>query len=272
MKKLILVFVIVCGLCYYFLGTKKDKPVLIVGMECDYAPNNWEEKRPTDSNMPLINHEGFYAEGYDLQIAKLVADELGYNLKVKKIGWNDLIDSLLNREIDAIFSGMLDTDERKQRIAFTNTYEISRTEYAVVVNTESKYADAKTFRDLYGIKMVGQRGTNLDSCIDQIPGAIREKPVETVSEMLTSLLTGKVDGIIINYDTGESYCHAYKNLRLIRFPEGEGFVLGFNGICAGLRKKDKVLLEKINNVLGGLSKRQRQKIMDHTILRVWENQ
>ncbi|MBQ6113495.1 MAG: transporter substrate-binding domain-containing protein, partial [Synergistaceae bacterium] len=90
---------------------KTSKQVLRIGVECDYAPNNWEEKEPTDFNVPLSNFSGLYAEGYDIQMAKLVADKLNFNLEVKKIAWENLIPALQNGEIDAIFSGMLDTEE-----------------------------------------------------------------------------------------------------------------------------------------------------------------
>lgn len=45
-----------------------------VGMECAYAPNNWQESEATDSNVPVENVAGAYAEGYDVQIAKAIAD------------------------------------------------------------------------------------------------------------------------------------------------------------------------------------------------------
>ena len=58
---------------------------------------------------------------------------------------------------------------------------------------------------------------------------------------------------------------------VIRFPKGEGFKFDYKGICAGVRKKDKLLLDEINNALRKLSKRDRQRIMDRTIAREWEN-
>ena len=56
MKKYIFLSVIVviaALLCYVFQGSKDEtsKHVLRVGVECDYAPNNWEEKTPTDFNV-----------------------------------------------------------------------------------------------------------------------------------------------------------------------------------------------------------------------------
>ena len=247
---------------------KTSKQVLRIGVECDYAPNNWEEKEPTDFNVPLSNFSGLYAEGYDIQMAKLVADKLNFNLEVKKIAWENLIPALQNGEIDAIFSGMLDTDQRKELVAFTEPYEVHKTEYVVVVNKNSPYADAERLTDFHGAKFTGQKDTNLYASISQLPGAIAEPAVDTVPEMLDKVISGKVDGIVINLDTGRSYEAAHSVLKVIKFPEDEGFVIGFTGICAALRKDDTELLERINKILDDLKRSERQKIMDDTVARL----
>lgn len=276
MKKYLFIAVIaLCVSLFVYFNREPKKvdlvPVLRVGVECDYPPNNWEEKFSSAFNVPVSNHEGFYADGYDVQIAKLTAGELGMTLELKKVSWNDLLPSLKNGEIDAVFSGMLDTVERRKTVAFSEPYEVKETEYAVLVNKESPYYNARTFNDFKGAKIIAPRGTNLDSVIEQIPGAIHAKPTETVQDMLNAVSGNKVDGAVVNLDTGFSYEMAGVNLRLIRFPKGEGFKLGFHGICAGLRKKDTALLNKINIALSNISVSQRRKIREDVSLRMWES-
>ena len=276
MKKYIaLLVLVVCTFIFaYFGGGKKEKHtqfILRIGVECDYEPNNWEEKSPTDSNVPLANHEGYYAEGYDIQIAKLVAEKIGAALEVNKIPWNSLISSLQKGEIDAIFSGMLDTQERRRSIAFTETYELNETEYAVIVNTSTPYVMAEKLTDFKGAKFTAQRGTNLYAAISQLPGAIALPAVATVADMLVAVTSGKADASILNLDTARSYELTYKNLKVIRFPEDKGFKLGFSGICAGLRKNDSALIYRINEALNTISKSERRKIMDKTVSRLFRN-
>ena len=276
MKKYIALAVIaLCAAVYFNMSQTTEKPTKVktfrIGVECDYAPNNWEEKKPSDFNAPVSNHEGYYADGYDIQIAKLAANHLGAELIVRKIKWEDLIPALQNGEIDAIFSGMLDTEERHKQIAFTNTYEVKETEYVVVVNTDSLYADAEKLTDFTGAKFLCQKDTNLYASIAQIPGAVALPAVETVPEMLRNLTSGKADATVINLDTGHSYEATYSNLKVIRFPENEGFNVGFHGICAGVRKKDTDLLNQINIMLKQLPQSERQKIMDSTISRLWKD-
>ena len=96
-------------------------------------------------------------------------------------------------------------------------------------------------------------------------------PVNSISDMLENVVNFKVDGIIFDSDTGSSYERMYTNLKLITFPEGEGFKLGFTGVCAGVRKGDKELLDNINKAIANIPIRERKRIMDRIVSRMWEN-
>lgn len=277
MKKytILLLLIVICVFAFAHFGGEKEKTpaklVLRIGVECDYVPNNWEERSPTDFSVPIKNHEGYHADGYDIQIAKLVAEKLGAVLEVYKIPWNSLITSLQKGEIDAIFSGMLDTKGRRRTISFTETYEVSKTEYAVIVNVNSFYANAKKITDFRGAKFTAQKSTNLYSAISQIPGAITLPAVDTVPDMLLAVTTGNADGSVINLDTGHSYELTYRNLKVIRFPENEGFRLDFSGICAGVRKNDTALAYRMNEALSTITRGERRRIMDGVISRILAN-
>lgn len=260
-----------------FSFTKADekpmpaKPLLIVGVECDYVPNSWEESMPSAHNHPIANIQGSYAEGYDIQIAKLVASKLDYDLEVRKIAWNDLLPSLNNGDIDAIFSSMLDTEERRKIAAFSEPYEVNKIEYGIIIDSLSPYITAKTLSDFSGAKIIGEKGTRLDEVIDQIPNVTHFKPSNTVPGMIDAVLDGHVDGAVIDIDTGHFYELMNKNLTLIKFSENEGFKLGFHGVCAGVRKKDKELLHKINVALYGIDHSERKRIMDSVSSRMITN-
>ena len=270
MKKYVLLLLVVCLLGYYAHEHFGEKKTLRIGVECDYAPNNWLEDHPTDTNLPIANDPGHYAEGYDIQIAKLVAEEMNASVEVVKIGWNDLLPALKRGEIDAVFSGMLDTSSRRMDADFSETYDVARTEYTIAVNKASSYAGAEELSDFSGARIVAQKGTNLDAAIDQIDGVVHMPPVNTVSDMLKMVVENEADGTVINFDTGQTYERKYDNLKVIRFPEGKGFHLDFNGICAGVRKGNAKLLESINNALLKISSRERHRIMDRTIARAFQ--
>ena len=273
MKKFFLIAVLLLSASLY-VGMRyaaDSGRVLRVGVECDYAPNNWEENQPTAFNVPLANKEGAYAEGYDIQIAKIVAHSIGAKLEVKKIAWEDLIPALIRREIDVIFSAMLDTSERRKVINFTDTYEDRVTEYAILVQKNGAYTNSKKLTDFEGARFVGQEGTNLDVAIDQIPGVIHLPPVTTAHQMIDKLNKKEADGIITDFEIMNTYVRTYPHLKAIRLPKDETFVFDYTGVCAGVRKQDKELTKKINDALKQISQNERQRIMDRSIAKEWDS-
>ena len=134
---------------------------LRVGMECAYAPNNWQESEASDTNVPIENVPGAYAEGYDVQIARIIADQLGLELVVVKMDWDGLIEALNQGQIDAIIAGMADTESRKEAINFTSPYH--ETVYALMVNAGTQYENATSLADFNGASVLGQKDTALNN-------------------------------------------------------------------------------------------------------------
>jgi len=272
MKKYIFFLFLICVSIYISLRHFSEEAlVLCVGSECNYPPNNWEEVKSSDSNVPISNKEGFYAEGYDIQIAKLVAEKMGAKLEVKKISWQYLIEALNKREIDVIFSGMLDTTIRKQTISFSDFYDIHSASYNIIVRRDGKYAGAKTLKDFIGARFMTPQNTKLDWAAAQIKGAIRLPPAPNIQEIFEKLKKNDIDATIIDSDMARTYERVFPDFMSVKFSEGEGFKFDFTGICAGVRKGDIKLQKKINDALQSISKRERQRIMDQTILKTWNN-
>lgn len=236
----------------------EERLQLRVGMECDYAPSNWQEDTATDTNVPIENLPGFYAEGYDVQIARILADQLDRELVIVKLSWDGLIEALNQGQIDAIIAGMADTEERRESINFSDAYHI--TEYGVMVNGDSPYADAKSIHDFSGASVLGQKSTKLDEVIDQMDGVNHLNPVSDVPSMITCLQQGTCDAIVVNLESTDLYLEANPNFKVISFEEGNGFALGFSGSCVGLRKSDTGLQADINAVLATIDQATRDEM------------
>lgn len=102
-----------------YVGTLK------VGMECAYKPYNWTDIDGASLGAVEIageGSEGMYANGYDVQIAKYIANKLGMKLEVYAIEWDSLIPALNSGTVDAIIAGMSPTAERDEEIDFSDTY------------------------------------------------------------------------------------------------------------------------------------------------------
>ena len=74
-----------------------------VGMECGYAPFNWSQVEATEDSVPIDGNQG-YAGGYDVEIAKRIAEGLGRELVIVKLEWDGLIPALNAGIIDAVIS------------------------------------------------------------------------------------------------------------------------------------------------------------------------
>lgn len=146
-------------------SSKKD---LIVGLECDYAPFNWTDTTASTYSWPIDGQANMYAAGYDVSIARLLAEKLNYNLVIRKLAWESLIPSLSitgSSSINCVIAGMTDTEERRQSVDFTNEYY--RSELVLVVKQDSKYysTDKVSLSSFSGAKFVSQVSTVTDDVI-----------------------------------------------------------------------------------------------------------
>lgn len=95
-----------------------------VGLEAGYAPFNWTQLDDSNGGVK-IDGNAEYAGGYDVEIAKRIADGLGKELVIVKTEWDGLVPSLQSDKIDAIIAGMSPTKERKETIDFSENYYTS---------------------------------------------------------------------------------------------------------------------------------------------------
>ncbi|MBE6635191.1 MAG: transporter substrate-binding domain-containing protein [Ruminococcaceae bacterium] len=102
-------------------NTSVANGTLKIAMECAYDPFNWSQT--TDANGAVkISGSDLYANGYDVQIAKYIAAELGMALEIYAVEWDSLIPGLQAGTYDAIIAGMSPTDDREEVVDFTDCY------------------------------------------------------------------------------------------------------------------------------------------------------
>ncbi len=101
--------------------TDTSNGTLKIAMECAYKPFNWAQT--TDVNGAVkINGSDLYANGYDVQVAKYIAAELGMALEIHMVEWDSLIAGLDAGTYDGIIAGMSPTAEREEQVDFTDCY------------------------------------------------------------------------------------------------------------------------------------------------------
>lgn len=238
-----------------------EREVLRVGMEVAYAPFNWSQ---LDDSNGAVAVEGTqeYANGYDVQIAKRIADELGMELVVVKTEWDGLLPAVQSGKIDAIIAGMSPTDERKEVLDFTQKYYESQ--LVLVTRKDSKYKDAKSLDDLQGAEIVAQLNTFHDTVIDQIPGVVHGSAMADFSAMRVAVQSGKVDAYVAERPEGISAQSANDDFYMIELENGFETNPEDTQIAIGLNKGSE-LLEPINNILKSITPEMQQEIMDNMI-------
>ena len=242
---------IVFSICLLFLSgcsNNRDKePVLKVGMECAYAPFNWIQ--PNGNHGAVEVAPNWYACGYDVYMAKLIAENMGRKLQIVKIDWDGLFPALTSGKIDAIIAGMSATETRKQSMDFTDNYYDS--DIVVVVKKNSPYANAESLEDLKGARITGQLSTvHYDIFIDQIPGVEKQVAMEDFSAMVSAVNSGKIDGYVSERPSAMVAAYTNPNLKYIEFEKGKGFEFSQDEVSIAIGvKKGNPLRDEINVAL-----------------------
>lgn len=223
--------------------------VLVVGMECAYAPFNWTETTSTDSNVAIANIEGAYAEGYDVQVAKILADELGLELQIKALEWGALINNLNSGLIDCIIAGMSPTAERLESIDFTEKYYEST--HVLLLKKDSTYASSNSLDDFAGATVIGQTGTIYADLVPQAvaAGAVAGTNLNTVPQIVNAIKNGTADATIVEEPVAMGIVSQYPELTYVKLTEG-GFEVAEEDkvVSIGVRK-GFTLLDEMNAAL-----------------------
>ena len=242
-------------------GSKEDDGIFRVGMECGYAPFNWTQLDDSNGGVP-IEDSAEYAGGYDVEIAKRIAEGLGQKLVVVKTKWTGLSLAAESGKIDAILAGMSPTADRMQTLDFSDSYY--KSDLVMVVKKGGKYENATSIQDFKGAKITGQLNTFHYTVIDQIEGVVKEPAMDDFPAMRVALESGIIDGYVSEKPEGVSAEAANENYKMVEFEDGFVTSDEDTAIAVGL-KKGSGLAGKINKILSGIPEEERQRIMDEAI-------
>lgn len=264
-RNLFVVLVLVISLSLCACGNSSDeskKETFKIGMECNYAPFNWTQSTEDNGAYPI--ESGGYAGGYDVEIAKKLAEGMEKELVIVKTDWDGLTPALTSGKIDAIIAGMSPTADRKLTIDFSNPYYTSK--FVMVIDKDGAYKDATKMEDFAGAKISAQQNTFNYQLIDQIEGVDKQQPLETFSALIVALNSGKIDGYIAEVPAADSAIASNPNLTSVDFGEN-----GFNAsdedasVSVGIKKGNTELIEEVNKLLLEITEEERIELMNDAI-------
>lgn len=248
----ILILMLACSL--FAQGKKESSNTLRVGMECAYAPYNWAQSDASNGAVP-ISGSNDYAYGYDVMMAKFIAEQLGMELEIVKLDWDSIPVAVQAGTIDCAICGMSITAERQQTIDFSTPYY-----YASIValtRSDSPYARATGLSALSGAVCTSQLNTVwYDVCLPQITGAKILTAQESAPAMLVALNSGVCDLVVTDQPTALAACMAYPNMVMLDFTNSaDNFTVSEEEINIGIavRKNNGTLLDGINAALAKLT-------------------
>lgn len=246
--------------------------VLRVGMECAYAPFNWTQVSPDVSNGDTaveIYGGGGYAYGYDVMVAKKLAEEMGMSLEVHKVEWDSIGISMDSGEYDCIIAGMGRTAERMLSYSFTEPYYIRAN--CVVVKKGSEIENITGLSDLAGKNVVAttQLGTGWVPLLDQIPDVTLGANYETTAEVFMALSNGTADIAVIDVPTAQSALLTNDDLKMITLADGDTFTGDeeMTNVCIATRMDDTELRDKLQTAMDaiGLDRDKMDEMMEEAI-------
>ncbi len=249
MKKLvslILALALLCGACLAFtscgakgktLDEVKAAGELVVATSPDFEPFEFLE--------------GTTVVGIEVDIMKLVCEELGVNLKLEQIAFDSVLPGVQAGNFDCGMSGITVTEERSKNVLFTDVYYIAA--QAIVVKADS---DIASKADLEGKKVSAQLGTTADSfCRDE---GYTVESYEHNNDAKSALTTGLVDAWVVDNLTAKQMCEGDSSVKILSetmTEEPYAFAFAFGS---------ETLVEAINEILEDL-------IADGTIEEIFAN-
>jgi histidine transport system substrate-binding protein len=245
-------------------GGRMKKTALLAAALMALAMNvqakEWKEIRmATEGAYPPFNEVGpdGAVRGLDVDIGNALCAELKVKCTWVKQEWDGMIPALVARKFDAILASMSITEERKQKVDFTNKYYASP--LALIAKSGSPLKP--TVESLKGKKVGVQRGTVSDNYATKFWDG---KGVTVVryakqDEAYLDLGSGRMDAAFADFweaqggflakPEGKGYAAAGEKV-YGKTPE-ERAVVG-EGIGIAVRKQDKDLKEQLNKALAAI--------------------
>ena len=240
--------------------------MLKVAMECAYAPYNWTQGDDSNGAVQIANSNG-YANGYDVMMAKKIANDLGYELQIVKSDWDSLVPAIQSGDVDAVIAGQSITADRLEKVDFTTPYYYAS--IVALVKADGEYANAKGISDLAGATCTSQLGTVwYDVCLPQIENANILAAQDTAPAMLVALNSGAVNLVVTDMPTAMAAVTVYEDMLLLDFTNTEdNFAVSEEEINIGIsvQKGNTELLNAINSVLEGMTVEDYEAMMQDAI-------
>ena len=222
----------------------KDKGKLVLATSADYPPYEWHLLK--DGKDEIV--------GFDIEIAKAIADEMGVELEIKDLDFDGIIPSIASGQADIGIAGLSATPEREEAVNFSAPYFTN--EQVVLVRKEDaeKY---KKMEDFAGKVVGAQTGSIQEETVrENFPKDVELKSLSKLNNLAMEVKNKTADALVISKSSGEQYAKQFPELVVI-----DAGVPEEPGVCVASKKGNDALTAYINQVV--------QKLIDEGKIEGW---
>lgn len=222
-------------------GGKKEEAPAPAGSGSAQAPaSKLTLQMATNAAFPPYEYkEGDAFAGIDVEIAGLIAKELGMELVINDVEFGSIIAGVQTGKFDIGMAGMTVTEERLESVNFSNTYSTGI--QVIIVKEGSAIATAD---DLANANMIGvQADTTGDIYCSDDFGTDHVTSFKTGADAVQALISGKVDCVVIDNEPAKNFVAQNEGLKILDTE----YTSEDYAICVAKDNTD--LLDKINAAL-----------------------
>lgn len=195
---------------------------------------------PTDFPPYGFMGPDFKPQGLDVAVAQLIADKLGVKAELTPVSTPNRIPYLQTKKIDLIVSALGKNAERQKVIDFTIAYAPF---FQAIFGPKSM--SIKSFADLGGKTIAVTRGTIQDDVLQQVaPPTLKIQRFEDDNSTVAAFVSQQTE--LLATGAAVAALAVQKNPQIqaeykLLLKDSPNFI--------GVRKGDKVLLDKVNEIL-----------------------
>ena len=216
----------------------KTKGKLVVATSPDYAP--YEFQSVIDGKNQVV--------GADMALAKDIADELGVELEISSMSFENVLASLQNGKADIAMAGLSVTSEREAAFDFSDAYYDGKNAILTKADKADQY---KSVSDLEGKKVAVLKGSIEEGLAKEQLKKSNVVSLTNMGETINELKSGQVDAVVMEAPVALGYVNHNKDLAqitpVLEVKEGDAKAIA-------MPKGSKELKEAVNKVVAKAKK------------------
>ncbi len=225
---------------------KKESGKLVLGTSADYPP--YEFHTQIDGKDTIV--------GFDVEIAKEIAKDLGLELEIKDMDFDGLLAALATGNVDLVIAGMTPTEERKQNVDFSEIYYYA--EHGVIIRKADAEKYGTAMNSLENVMIGAQRGAIqvglAKTYLKGVPAEEVEAPHAQIKELgklpdlVMELKNSKIEAVVAELPVAKAYLGANSDLMLASYT----IVDDAGGSAVAVKKGNAKILESVNKTVARL--------------------